>query len=311
MTSEMYEVLRGALLGDGCLNMNKKGVNARFMYSSKSYQHVEYVTKWFSKYSQHGIKYSTRYDKRTDKYYEKYSFFTRVSQTLTEEYHKWYYDGVKHIPNDLILTPLMCKIWYLGDGYLVMNSNAGTSQKLGLCTNCFSKEELENILLPQLSKFKPHLVKQGNEQYIISIGHKKYIKKFLEYIGECPFDDYSYKWNVIESRKGYNGESPFCDDINEWIFLYQSGLSFVKIGALYGCTRGAVEPHLYKEGIVRHVGDPIPDDYKQWNTLYSNTKDIEKIEEVYKRNAIKRYIDYVCKHDKWPSGSTKIDEIIV
>lgn len=37
------EVLYGALLGDGCLHINKNGINANFFYASKSYQHVCYV----------------------------------------------------------------------------------------------------------------------------------------------------------------------------------------------------------------------------------------------------------------------------
>lgn len=311
MTDEMYEILRGALLGDGSLMIPKRGINAKFSYMSKSFQHVEYVSNYFAEYSQCGIKRSDRYDKRTDKTYVSYNFRTNASKTLTDEYYKWYYDGKKHIPDDLILTPLMCKVWYIGDGCLTRVSNNDTSQKLYLCTNCFAKEEIENILLPQLEKFHPYLSKTENDgQYRITIGHKKYIKKFIEYIGECPFDDYKYKWDVSEATKGYNGETSKCDDTKEWIFLYKAGLSYSKIGALYQCTRGAVEHQLYT---IYHMTkkDRDPElNYLTWKDEYAKTEEIDKIPEQYKKNAIKRYIGYIYTHSKWPKAKDHIIEIL-
>ena len=199
MTDEMYEVLRGALLGDGY--MRKPAVNANFSYSSKSFQHVDYVCKHFINYaSNEYIKYRKRYDKRTDKFYEVYEYNSIASPTFTVEYNKWYFDGIKHIPTDLKLTPLMCKVWYLGDGSLINYKNCN-SQRLMLYTNGFNKKELEDIILPQLKHFNAVLQKMNKEKmddtgYAIRIGAKEDIIKFIEYIGKCPFEDYAYKWNV-------------------------------------------------------------------------------------------------------------------
>lgn len=41
------DYLYGAMLGDGCLYKAKKGINSQLIYTSKSYQHVEYVSKPF------------------------------------------------------------------------------------------------------------------------------------------------------------------------------------------------------------------------------------------------------------------------
>ena len=257
--------------------------------SSKSKPDTDYELNWLT------YEESIRFDKRTNKYYRTNDFHTLCSQTFTQEYYKWYIDGIKHIPNDLILTPLMCKIWYLGDGCLVNCSNNPdeTSQKIYLCTNCFKKDEIEEILLQQLSEFHPYLSKtEKDNQYRITIGEKKYISKFIEYLGDCPFDDYKYKWDVKMPKKGCCGRSIFCEDLNEWYYLFDCGLSSKKIGDIYGCTHGPIDYQLLKHngyGYKRKA----PDEYKTWETLYSDEQNISNIQDDYKRNAIRKYIEYM------------------
>lgn len=199
MTNEMREILDGALLGDGCLFISNSSINADFEYTSSSYQHVKYVTQLFSTYSNKNIQFYSRIDNRTGIISNIYRFKTLVSPTLTTEQKRWYINKEKHIPEDIKLTPLVCKIWYLGDGSLINYKNV--SKRIDICTNCFEKSEIENILLPQLQVFdaKLHYTKNkgqmDNKNYMITIYKQENIKKFLDYIGDCPFEDYSYKWD--------------------------------------------------------------------------------------------------------------------
>lgn len=224
MTDEMLEILYGALLGDGCLFKSKTSVNADFEYTSKSFQHVDYVTRQFQQYSTKGIQRYQIYDERTGNTYETYRFKTNVSETLTKERNKWYKNNVKHIPCDLILTPLMCKIWYLGDGSLI--NFEGKTKRLELCTQCFEKEELEKIILPQLKDFEPRLNYRGKHDksktngYSIIIFKQKNIKKFLEFIGDCPFNDYAHKWDFKPSII-----SDYFQYQTLWRDLYSSGMT--------------------------------------------------------------------------------------
>ena len=101
-----------------------------------------------------------------------------------------------------MLTPLLCQIWYLGDGCLRNLRN--NTQDIVLCTNCFDKGELERIILPQLDMFDARLYKtanlsNGREAYTIRIGKKDNVINFLKYIGDCPFEDYQHKWDVKPS----------------------------------------------------------------------------------------------------------------
>ena len=248
MTDEMYQILRGALLGDGSLCMSKNSVNASFRYSSKSKQHVEFVTKEFLDYGQ--ISEKDRYDKRTQKYYHQCLYYSKAAEVFTKEYYKWYINDVKHIPNDLVLTSLMCLIWYIGDGCLRGSSSSNT-QDIILATNSFDKNEIEKILLPQLNEFEAKLYLVKNEQYTIRIGKRKNVVSFLNYIGECPFEDYAYKWVIKEHVKAGAGDSLFFDDENEVIFLYQYGFSSGQIAKIFGCSDSNVLYVLNKNNIQK------------------------------------------------------------
>ena len=251
----MYEILRGAVLGDGSLQISHNSVNAYFSYTSKSYQHIYYVVKDFLEYGTGtGIRHNDVYDNRTGKIYHKYQFATVVSPTFTEEYNRWYVDKVKHIPEDLVLTPLMCKIWYLGDGCL-RNTNHNNVQDVILCTNCFEKDEIERILIPQLQEFDASTYyvskrSDGKDSYVIRIGKKEKIFDFLEYIGDCPFDDYSYKWDVKpQLLNGAQGKyNKFAD---EWIELYSNGVPVCDISKMYKATDKAVENTLKNHRIIK------------------------------------------------------------
>lgn len=244
--------LYGAMLGDGCLSKAKNGKNAQFTYVSKSKQHVEFVSTPFMEYScNSGIVKYDYFDKRTDKIYTRYTFRTITDKGFTDDYNLWYKDGIKHIPENLILNPTICLIWYIGDGGL---NNTNRSQSIKLSTQCFEKEEQEEILIPQLSQFKAKLSKadkskaNNEQQYFIYIPHK-YIKDFLDYIGECPFDDYKYKWNLKEYKNSIpkdhtDKEQMFCD-------MYLEGMTYYAIAKKFNIEPNAVKYYLKKNNIYK------------------------------------------------------------
>lgn len=249
LTSMQKEVLYGALLGDGCLAKRQASSNAIFSYISKSRQHVEFVASYFSEYwSSEKIKDFARIDDRTNKIYSGSRVKTYSNQTFTEEYEKWYKNGIKSIPVDLKLTPLTCLIWYIGDGCI---SHSKNTQYIKLATQCFSKEDQERILLPQLKDFEAHLIKadvskNGKQQYFIYIPRRK-IKKFLEYIGPCPFSDYQYKWDYQEYKNFSLSQNP--DFIQDIIKLFNNGISAGAIAKHFEVDRSTVVKYLKLNGL--------------------------------------------------------------
>lgn len=247
-TDEQIQVLNGAMLGDGSLYLHKNGKNAQFIYLSKSKQHVEFVSNYFKKYwSGEGLKKESYFDQRTQKEYTHYKVRTYTNQSFTDKYYEWYIDGVKHLPHNLILTPLTCLIWYIGDGGLLKNGG-GRSENIKLSTHCFLKEEQEQILLPQLTQFEASLMAadKNKEQYYIYIPHRKE-KEFLEYIGTCPFSDYEYKWNYTP----YKNAQPKNHTDKEQIFceMYLNGKSYYQIAKEFNVDPSVVRHYLIKNNI--------------------------------------------------------------
>ena len=249
LTSMQKEVLYGALLGDGSLVTHKNAINSYFSYLSKSKQHVEYVMSYFQDHlTKAGIYESDYFDQRTNKTYHRSSAKTYSNDVFTQEKQHWYQDDKKIIPGDLILTPTICLIWYIGDGCI---SHGKRTQNIKLSTQCFSKEDQEKILLPQLKDFEASLMKadiskDGQQQYYIYIPKRK-IKKFLEYIGPCPFSDYQYKWDYQEYKNFSLSQNP--EFIQNIIELFSNGMSAGTIAKHFGVDRSTVVKYLIKHGL--------------------------------------------------------------
>lgn len=253
LTEEQLQVLDGAMLGDGSLIIHKQGKNAHFSYVSKSKQHVEFVGNYFKEYwSGEGIKENTYFDKRTEKQYYRSYIKTYTNISFTNQYNRWYPNGMKKIPSDLKLTPLNCLIWYIGDGGFVKSKR---SEYIKLSTHCFLKEDLEKIILPQLKQFEPSLMKanigkDGQQQYCIYIPHRKE-QEFLEYIGECPFEDYKYKWEFTpyknsKPKSHKEHEQEFCE-------MYKNGMTYYAIAKHFGIEPNAVKYYLKKHNLYQNL----------------------------------------------------------
>ena len=251
LNKEQKDYLYGAMLGDGCLYRAKRGKNSQFIYTSKSYQHVNFVSIPFKNILyKEGIRYVTYRDKRTNKEYDRYTFRTITDVGFENERKIWYPDGYKHIPNDLKLNSTICLIWYLGDGGIC---NSKKSQNIKLSTHCFKKEEQEDILLPQLSCFEAFLAKadvgeNGNQVYCIYIPRRK-IKEFLEFIGECPFEDYSYKRNFKEYKNKVSEQQ--TKNEKYFIKLYLLGLTCQQIANVFDIDFNTVKKYLIKNKLYK------------------------------------------------------------
>ena len=245
------DYLYGAMLGDGCLYKAKNGVNSQFIYTSKSYHHVEFVAKPFeSILYKEGIKYCSQFDKRTGKTYDRYTFRTITDKCFKKERELWYPDGIKHIPNNLKLNPTICLIWYIGDGGIC---NLKRSQHIKLSTQCFNKEEQEDILISQLSDFEASLTKGDMskdhvQQYFILIPRRK-MTEFFNYIGECPFTDYLYKWNFTEYSNKIS--APQIENEKYFIKLYLLGLKCRQIAEVFDVDFNTVKSYLVKNNIYK------------------------------------------------------------
>lgn len=106
------------------------------------------------------------------------------------EYHRWYQDGRKRIPNDFVVTPLSMLAAYLGDG-----SSCSTTKAIYLATNGFPREDVERLADQLCSVGLDCTVDSKNAIRF----RAKVMRAFLEYIGPCPVQSYEHKW-IIPDR---------------------------------------------------------------------------------------------------------------
>lgn len=202
ITELQKQICDGALLGDGSYILHKNAINAYFSYASKYIAVSNYI---FSLLQSFGgkVQVNTVFDKRTNKSYTTTQYKSYTNALITKEYLRWYNFGHKHLPTDLVLTPIVCLWWYIGDGCLCRCKDSISEIKLA--THSFIKDEQEQILLPQLAMFGAKLRKAdinkntGKPQFAIYIP-RKFIKAFLDYIGPCPIREYQYKWQYIDYK---------------------------------------------------------------------------------------------------------------
>jgi len=113
LASTQHAILVESLLGDGTLRKQGTRTNALFEVNH-AVQVKEYVDwKWrhFHAYVRTPPKSRKGNGKRVA-----YRFTTRSLPIFTNYYYWFYRDRKKHVPRDLMLTPLSLAVWYMDDG---------------------------------------------------------------------------------------------------------------------------------------------------------------------------------------------------
>jgi len=122
----------------------------------------------------------------------------------------WYNENkTRNIPRTLKITPILLRTFYIDDGYI--NYNNGYLQGIAFSTENFEYNDL--IFLSTLIKTELNLnsiaIYKKQNGFIIRINKLEDIRKFFNYIGECPFElkeVFNYKWpknNEIGRRIKY------------------------------------------------------------------------------------------------------------
>ena len=196
VSERQMEIIDGEMLGDGCLALGKRNISARLQWNLKKLGHVELLANEFSEFD-------PVYKRRSDR--DGWRLHTKVNSDLTTQNFRWYKDGVKRVPEDVIISPISCFHWYIGDGYL--NASGG----IELYTFGFPLSDVELIV----SKLSEHgiiakiLERKGKGYgYYIALG-KEQANKFLVFIGHCRVPDYAYKWGN-ENRALIGSEQIGC-----------------------------------------------------------------------------------------------------
>lgn len=190
LSQEAIEWINGELLGDGNL-VSRSHYSARFQYSSKHQEYIEYVRDTLNSF---GIEQVGKIKKQKlyyrDKSYYFYGYTSRDYVELLPICRQWYPNGKKTIPKNIILTSITLRQHYIGDGTLSKKDKSIT-----LYTNNFPVEDVKQLTI-QINKLGFEAVRHlCNNAIRILVSSTK---EFLNYIGKCPVECYKYKWKWVK-----------------------------------------------------------------------------------------------------------------
>jgi len=198
LSRPLREFLKGEMLGDGHLRENSRW-SATYECASKYFLYSQWLSetlKSFGAYQAGKILKRKHEQKSPYKTSITYRYRTRSYAEFHMLWENWYRKGraeekykfVKIIPQNLELSPLACRQWFIGDGHLHKKKG------ITLSTQGFAVSEVYFLMkLLNNLQFATSYKSAVNSIYI----PKRDAKCFLNFIGSCPIENiYGYKWAV-------------------------------------------------------------------------------------------------------------------
>lgn len=192
----ILEIFDGYMLSEGHLE-RVSNRTARFNINQKHKEFCEYIATFFAEYFE-GKKVEPKYRRHNDDrtkqgYTETWRTRTLGHPDLLYQYNRWYPEGIKIVPSNVLITPLSVLVWYLGDGNL--DKSGRGRPRASFATMSFSKENIQTNLMPKLntiianndwrlhSNCNLKMTKDGTEKLFKYIGHTSPVRcydyKFL------------------------------------------------------------------------------------------------------------------------------------
>ncbi len=192
------DFIYGELLGD--MTLTQQSVySAHVGYSSKYREYIEWLAKTLDDF---GLEQTGRIRKNSFVSFKNYhavaySYSSRDYPELLGIKKMFYPIGKKIIP-DIDFTPLVLRQWYIGDGTVGRTrSSHCTKDFIVLNTQGFKPMYVQRATM-KLNDMGFRVAYQPANNVIAIKGCS--VVDFLDYIGPCPVECYSYKW-ATKNRK--------------------------------------------------------------------------------------------------------------
>lgn len=214
----LHQILEGELLGDGSLE-SRSSLSANFCYTTSNFEYGNYLMKLLESHDMKisNLRYPTYYSELTG---EQASMrFRTINYGELKDYKNRWYNSDKIIPDDLQITPLILKHFYLGDGSCCNGSwsSSGRGKWLYRYKNIFL--HTLNFNEDQNHQLSDKIFESSGIRFDVVNHHSTYKGKklvykqlrlpkpaknnerFFNYLGECPVNSYEYKWNWQTEKK--------------------------------------------------------------------------------------------------------------
>lgn len=191
LASDEQAVLEGLLLSDAHLRRSNENCNAQLGFTIKHRSFADAIVCNLPSLSWSPIVERDKYDSRTSNTYHSVTFRSHVDKLLTKEHIRWYPQGTKMVPRDIVLQPLTLLWWYLGDGCLERKKARPNYRRVCLSTDSFSDEELD-FLIGQMRPLLGSYVYKECGRIMVS---RTSLCRFAELVGaKSPAECYRYKF---------------------------------------------------------------------------------------------------------------------
>ena len=179
---KQMQILDGLLLGDGHINPNR--FSGRYTQGCKYEEFLTHVKEILP------LKWSPMwYDKKWNCYHMK-SLFT---PTLKEVRERWYPNGKKIVPRNLVVSNECLLYWFLSDGSIEFSNRRifpnSKYFRIRLATDGFDSED-NSCLINKLKEVGIEATYRSKKLHI----HAKSNERFFNMLGKPPINCYKYKW---------------------------------------------------------------------------------------------------------------------
>lgn len=199
-TDEQMQILKGILLGDGSIPRTEG--NPRFVVGMANSEYLEFIDSKFPvlgtgvnlmRDASQSAEYSREYDivpgASSDDYEDIYRWEFRRTPHI-KNLDDWYETGKKIFPEDLDMTPIILKHWFVCDGW---TSKRWENPTVGIA----AANEIKSVdklvsYFDQSDCPSPSHVHEGAGKMELRWGAAE-TKEFFEYIGS-PVPGFEYKW---------------------------------------------------------------------------------------------------------------------
>lgn len=149
---EAYQIFDGAMLSDAGIKLCR-GTSPRFELSQGGVDRTDWLSIVKEALIALGAPVQPQYPKpypttHKGKPYVNVWLVSRVCPLTREQRGRWYPNGIKVVPEDLVLTPIVAAHWFMGDGSSRWNTVKGTRTGSVSCyfaANSFTLEGVKRL----------------------------------------------------------------------------------------------------------------------------------------------------------------------
>lgn len=199
-SKEINEFIDGSLLGDGSLQCRSTRA-ARYSLGQKHREYCQWVGDYLTDF---GVKQSGKISSRLSSFGDYrptivYNYRTLDYGNFKKHYERWYSGGEKQVPEDILITPISLRHWFIEDGNF--NQRSWGTREITFATHCFSKQSIKYLvrkLANKLDVFADWInIHNHYHSQIIHFAKPKVVKAFFNYMAPLPEPlepIYGYKW---------------------------------------------------------------------------------------------------------------------